>query len=243
MYKRRGSSLGVRFYADASAHDGAVIEAVEPDGVAWRMRLRAGDAVRAVRVLNTGVVHTLRSGYDAARVLRPASGVLLLRVDPRPWTAADGAAARLQAAWLGRTERAAQRARRAAAVVVQAHWRRCEAMDAAHDLRLDAAEDAAVLLLQSHWRRVLGADGAWVRRLALEHVQARARGMAARARARRARAWAEHAAAHAAACGAPAAAAEPKRQRIRSPAFLDHGECDNQRVLGEAPKVELEEFE
>lgn len=218
LVKRRGQQLGVRFFADASGVEGAVIEAVEPYGVMWCARLRAGDVVTSVRAVKTGHESTLASGYDAAQALRPAIGALVLRVIPRRWTAHDEAASRLQAGWLGMLEREAQLRRLDAAVVIQSHWRRCYAMDEVWDLILDRQEDEAAVLIQSHWRRCCAAADAWVLTLALAHLQAHARGFVTRLRMRRRR----HAAKESARLGSG------KRQRIRSPAFLERVEDEEE---------------
>ncbi len=189
LHKPRGAPLGVRF--DASG-DGAVIETVEVDGRAWRARLRPGDTVVSLRVLQTGSERALASGYDAAQALRPAEGRLVLHVRRHRPTPADAAASAIQAGWAGWAVRRELReaARLAAAATrIQSHWRRCVAAadvwNLALELEEEDAEDEAALLLQCHWRRWCAEADAWDRRLAVRQLQAAARGLVSRLRSRR----------------------------------------------------------
>ena len=184
IHKRHGQALGVRFDAE-DGEEGAAVQSVQPYGLAWREGLSWGDCIVSVRVVASGEEHLLCNGSDAAKVLRPADGLLELRVRRRRRTAEDHAAERIQAAVLGLFARDTIRERHAASTAIAAHWRRwCAIMDR-RALALDRQEDRAVACLQGAWRTHIRR---WERKLALEFIQQHARAFVALLRAgRRAR--------------------------------------------------------
>ena len=170
IVKPRGASLGLRFCSETTG--GAELRMVDPYGLGWRQGLVWGDRVLSVLVASTGEETPTDSGSDAARALRPASGLIELRVRRRPRTTEDYAAVRIQAQVLGCFTRDTLRLRREAATVISAHWRRwCAIMDL-RALRLNREEDCAAEAIQGAWRQHIKQ---WVRRLALEFIQEHAR--------------------------------------------------------------------
>lgn len=117
--------LGLSFRPDA-IDGGALITALDFGSLAWRSKLRPGDIVRSVII--DGAEHPMEGGYQAAGLLRPATGVLRLRVRRRKLSAEEVAARRIQAAARGMEVRAEQHEANLAATYIQAAWRRAEAM-------------------------------------------------------------------------------------------------------------------
>ena len=161
LHKPRGAPLGVRFHEARAEAGGALLELVEPHSLAWRAKLRAGDAVLAVLVPQTSIRdRRVNGGCEAAEVLRPAVGPVVLTVRRPRWTAEDEAAARVQAGWegwlcrqdldergwaatLGAIHHYGAAAAHGAATRIQAHWRRCVAAADVWDLLEEAAARAA----------------------------------------------------------------------------------------------------
>jgi len=125
--------LGVRFLAEGDK-GGAVIESVEPYGLAWRAKLRPGDVVTTIvhgdKEMQTG------SGHRAAEVLRPLQGVIGLRMLRERMSRADVAACRLQAAFIGHQVRLGFDDARRASLKIQTHFRRWEAQLYVHECLL-----------------------------------------------------------------------------------------------------------
>ena len=164
VFKPKGASLGVKFYGDDAkpGTKGAEVVSVEDFGIAYRAGIKMGDRVHLVRAFSSvrpGEVVSeaaVSDGYSAAKALRPAVGRLELRVS-----------------------RYAPDREARAAILLQAHWRRCRAMCEAHD-RLDAIQEQeeweetcerAALLIQSAFRRYDAWVRAYGRYLAVEHIQ------------------------------------------------------------------------
>jgi hypothetical protein len=194
LSKPYGVSLGIRFFSDPGEH-GAEIQKVDEHGLAWRAGLGWGDAIQRVRVRSTtrqsdeaSSEHVLRDGYDAAKALRPASGLVELEVVRRKQTAKDRAAARVQGRIRGMIARATLRHVRGATTTIASAWRRAVAVDEAERRRhvRDAPKRAAAaLLIQTHFRRF----SAWIvyyeQSLALVFVQQQVRAWLERRRAMR----------------------------------------------------------
>lgn len=172
LLKKRGFALGVRFLADSVCDDGAVVDSVEPFGVAWRHGLKWGDVICSVRIVASGKEFELTCGEDAAKALRPAHGYIELTIRKRTIKREDHAASLIQAHVLGYFNRDTMGLRGRSATVISSHWRRwCAIMDA-RALRADAQEDYAAEAIQGAWRWRIRR---WERRLALEYLQETAR--------------------------------------------------------------------
>ena len=153
---RKSSSknrLGVRFLADSTG-GGAVVESIEPYGLAWRSKLRPGDVL--VSVSNASVDYDTPCGYRAAEVLRPLSGIITAKVMRKRVGKAEAAALRIQAAAVGHAVRLGYGDARCAALCIQTHFRRwsacfrvCEAMLAIRHIQ----EQARVLIARQRSAR------------------------------------------------------------------------------------------
>lgn len=117
--------LGVSFMPEP-VEGGALISALEWGSIAWRANLRQGDIVKSVII--DGEEHPMEGGYRGAQLLRPACGVLRLRVRrPKP-TRNEAAARPIQAAMRGMRVRTDVHVWRLAASHIQGAWRRASAM-------------------------------------------------------------------------------------------------------------------
>ena len=118
--------LGVRFLADGGSGGGAIIDSVEPYGPAWRAKLRPGDTLMCV--ISGGKEVATDTGYRAAEVLRPLSGVFGVRVRRPRMSKPDAAAVRLQAASVGYQVRLGFGDAKRASLLIQTYFRRFSAM-------------------------------------------------------------------------------------------------------------------
>ena len=105
---------------------GAIIDSVEPYGPAWRAKLRPGDTLMCV--ISGGKEVATDTGYRAAEVLRPLSGVFGVRVRRPRMSKPDAAAVRLQAASVGYQVRLGFGDAKRASLLIQTYFRRFSAM-------------------------------------------------------------------------------------------------------------------
>jgi hypothetical protein len=117
--------LGLSFMPEP-VDGGALVSALEFGSLAWRSQLRPGDIVKSIVI--DGAEHAMEGGYRAAQILRPAKGLLRLRVRRRKPTAEEIAAQLIQAALRGMRVRSAQHILQLAATHIQAAWRRAAAV-------------------------------------------------------------------------------------------------------------------
>ena len=143
--------LGVSFMPEP-VEGGALISALEWGSIAWRANLRPGDIVKSVII--DGEEHPMEGGYRAAQLLRPACGVIRLRVRRRKLTRNEAAARRIQAALRGMCVRSDLHVRRLAAEHIQGAWRRASAMaDLADALwAVDVIQTAAFMYVERRRR-------------------------------------------------------------------------------------------
>ena len=139
--------LGLSFRPDA-IDGGALITALDFGSLAWRSKLRPGDIVRSVII--DGAEHPMEGGYSAAKLLRPACGVIRLRVRRRKPTRDEAAARRIQSVLRGMCVRTDLHVRTLAAEHIQGTWRRASAMANLADAlwAVDVIQTAAFLYVE-----------------------------------------------------------------------------------------------
>lgn len=139
--------LGVSFMPEP-VEGGALISALEWGSIAWRGNLRPGDIVKSVII--DGEEHPMEGGYSAAKLLRPACGVIRLRVRRRKPTRDEAAARRIQSVLRGMCVRTDLHVRTLAAEHIQGTWRRASAMANLADAlwAVDVIQAAAFLYVE-----------------------------------------------------------------------------------------------
>jgi hypothetical protein len=173
-------SMGVKFFGECHHAEGAEVDSVEAFGQAWRCGLRWGDVLMSVRVFSSRrpgeLVSEARThnGFEAAKALRPAVGLVELVVRRRIVTRADEAACRITAMAVGRFTRSVLRnyrvvqRREAAATKIATYWRRWCAI---YDVETLRCCTLAATHVQAAWRRCEAMLLRTERIFALTHVQ------------------------------------------------------------------------
>ena len=104
IFRPPATPIGLRVLLGDQPVGGAIIMSVDAHGLAWRAKLRAGDAIQSVE--SNGLKTVMNNGHELTAVAPKLNGFVTLSLLRRPWSRSDHMASIIQATWAGHLARA-----------------------------------------------------------------------------------------------------------------------------------------